>query len=140
VRQSLLVLVPTAGLLIGSAAAPATTPVGAQTSESPTPERRCFLQQQISNFTSQRTGVLYLKVQGANAGTYRLSTSGACLDLGLTHQLSITPQLGSGRLCAGDWATVAAPGMTGSPQVCRALIGKRLTEDEITALPPRDRP
>ena len=136
-RQSLLVLVPMTGLLLGSAASPVAK---AQTSSSPAPERRCFAEQQIRNFRSTRTGVLYLKVWGSNSGTYQLSTSGGCFDLNTTQQVSIRPSMGSSRLCAGEWADVALPGSTGSPQVCRAMIEKKLTDAEIEAIPARDRP
>ena len=139
-RQSLLVLVPVAGLLLGSAASPVATPAKAQTSASPAPERRCFAEQQIRNFRSTRTGVLYLKVWGSNSGTYQLSTSGGCFDLNTAQQVSIKPSMGSSRLCAGEWADVALPGSTGAPQVCRALIEERLTDAEIEAIPARDRP
>ncbi|HEX8469846.1 MAG TPA: DUF6491 family protein [Brevundimonas sp.] len=139
-RQSLLVLIPVVGLLIGSAAAPVATTARAQTSESPAPERRCFSEQQIRNFRSSHEGTLYLKVWGSNSGTYQLATSGGCLDLTTAQQVAVTPGLGSGRLCTGDWATVATQGFSGSPQVCRALIQKRLTDAEIAALPGRDRP
>lgn len=139
-RQSLLVLVPVVGLLIGSAASPVATPAKAQTAQSPAAERRCFAEQQIRNFRSSHPGTLYLKVWGSNSGTYQLATSGGCLDLDSAQQVAVTPGVGSGRLCTGDWATVAAPGSSGSPQVCRALIEKRLTDAEIAALPGRDRP
>jgi hypothetical protein len=142
VRQSLLVLFPALSLLTGCAAAPATTTKVEQSamSEGAAPGRRCFAEQQIRNFRSTRTGTLYLKVWGANAGTYQLSTSGGCLDLDSAQQLAVRPGIGSGRLCTGDWATVAAPGSSGSPQVCRALIEKRLTDAELEAMPARDRP
>jgi hypothetical protein len=139
VRQSLLVLIPVAGLLIGSAT-PVATPARAQTSASPAPERRCFSEQQIQNFRATSAGTLYLKVWGSNPGTYQLSTSGGCLDLNTAHQVAIRPAMGSSRLCTGDWATVAAPGVSGPLQTCRALINKRLTDAEIAALPARDRP
>ena len=139
-RQSLLVLVPATALLMGSACAPVPTPAKAQMAESAAPERRCFSEQQIQNFRSTSAGTLYLKVWGANAGTYQLSTSGGCLDLNTAHQVSIRPMTGVGRLCAGDWANVVAPGSSGPLQTCRALIDKRLTDAEIAALPARDRP
>lgn len=138
-RQSLLMLIPVVGLLVGSAA-PVATAAKAQTSASPAPERRCFAEQQIQNFRSTRAGIVYLKVWGANAGTYQLSTSGGCLDLDRAYEVSIRPAMGVSRLCAGDWATVAAPGSSGPLQTCRALINKRLSDAEIAALPSRDRP
>ena len=140
VRQSLLILAPLIGLLMGSACAPVTPPVGAHVSESSSAERVCFSEEQIRNFRSTSTGTLYLKVWGSNAGTYQLSTSGGCLDLNSALKISIRPAMGMGRLCAGDWATVAAPGSTGPLETCRALIDKRLTDAEIAALPARDRP
>lgn len=138
-RQSLLFLLPVVALA-ASACAPVSTPAKVQTSESRAPERRCFSEQQIQNFRSTSNGTLYLKVWGSNAGTYQLSTSGGCLDLNTAHQVAIRPMTGVGRLCAGDWATVAAPGSSGPLETCRALIDKRLTDAEIAALPARDRP
>lgn len=144
-RPTLIVLAPFASVLLSSACAPAVPATTAQGAERPASlhlatERRCFTERQIRNFTANGTGVLYLKVWGPGDGTYQLTTGASCRDLDTAHQLSVTPQLGSGRLCTGDWATVAAPGLTGAPQVCRALIEKQLTEAEIEALPGRDRP
>jgi hypothetical protein len=132
-RQSLLVLVPAVGLLIGSAAAPSATPARAEA-----PERQCFYQQQVDNFRSGADQTLYLKVRGG--GVYQLSASGACTDLDNAYRLAIVPEMGASRLCTDEWATLAVPGSAAPVQTCRARIDKKLTDAEVAALPARYRP
>jgi hypothetical protein len=133
VRQSLLVLIPVVGLMVGSAAIPATAPARADA-----PERQCFFQQQVDNFRSGEAQTLYLKVRGS--GVYRLNTAGACTDLDNAYQLAIVPEMGASRLCTDEWATIAVPGSSAPIQACRARIEKKLTDAEVAALPARYRP
>ncbi|QTC90388.1 DUF6491 family protein [Brevundimonas goettingensis] len=132
-RQSLLLLVPAVGLMVGSAALPAAAPARAEA-----PERQCFSQQQVDNFRSGRDQTLYLKVRGS--GVYQLTTAGACLDLDHAYQMAIVPEMGASRLCTDEWATLAVPGSAAPVQACRARIDKKLTDAEVAALPARSRP
>lgn len=136
-RQSLLVLASTAGLMVGCAAAPAGT-ASRDATGTARPERQCFFPQQIDNFRSANATTLYLKVRGG--AVYELSTTGACTDLDNAYRLAIVPDLGASRLCTNEWATVSAPGPAGPLQTCRAHIEKTLTDAEIAALPARYRP
>ncbi len=132
-RQSLLLLLPVAGLMVGSAVMPVAAPARADA-----PERQCFFQQQVDNFRTEGSQTLYLKVRGS--GVYKLSTAGACNDLDGAYQVSIVPDMGASRLCTDEWATLAVPGSAGPIQSCRARIDKKLTDAEVAALPARSRP
>lgn len=133
-RQSLLVLVPVVGLMVGSAAAPVATQAQAATEPH---QRQCFFQQQVDNFRSARAPTLYLKVRGS--GVYELTTAGDC-DLDNAVQLAIVAEAGSSRLCTDDWVTLGTPARGGPPQTCRAFIEKKLTDAEVAAIPARYRP
>jgi hypothetical protein len=46
----------------------------------------------------------------------------------------------SARLCTDDWARIVVPGSTSQTSVCRVRVSRKLTAEEIAALPPRHRP
>lgn len=130
-RPCLLAALPLIGVALASCA-----PVPAGDAARQASARPCFLPQQVTNFRDNATTQsIYLKV-GA-AGTYQLQASGFCRGLDGAISLAIVPDTG-GRICAGDWARIAVGGVT--PETCRVQVTKRLTSDEIAALPSRDRP
>lgn len=132
-RRSLMILTTVIGLMAGSATLPAAAPARAEA-----PGRQCFFQQQVDNFRAGATPTLYLKVRGS--GVYAVSTGGGCTDLDIAYRLAIVPDAGSSRLCTDDFVTLSTAGSTGSPQTCRARIEKKLTDEEVAALPARSRP
>lgn len=133
-RLSLLALPPLAGLLLTSACAPTGVPADGAAR----PERQCFFVEQVDNFRQARGQTLYLKVR--NDDVYQVEAAGYCQDLDFTTRLAIVPQMGSSRLCAGDSATIVVPGSTQGASACRVHIVKRLSAEELAALPARDRP
>ncbi len=103
-------------------------------------ETSCFSADQVQNFRQGGAGQLYVRAQG---GVYQLDVGGGCPNLDFTSRLAILPDgagLAGGRVCTFDSVRVAVPGATSATDVCRARVTKRLTDEEIAALPDRQRP
>ncbi|WP_374598526.1 DUF6491 family protein [Brevundimonas sp.] len=123
-----------------AACAPTSGDVGPSASGS-RPERQCFDVSQVDNFRQGRISEVYLKV-GRN-DVYRLDAAGGCNDLDFAYRLAILPDgagLSGSRLCTDDWARLVVPGSTTPASVCRVRISKRLTAEEVEALPAAYRP
>ncbi|WP_181244439.1 hypothetical protein [Halomonas sp. ND22Bw] len=52
--------------------------------------------------------------------------------------IALEPLGATSRLCVGDQARLRSP--TTGPEPCRVRVLRRLTADQIAALPSRDRP
>lgn len=133
-------LAPAAMIALALTACAPATP-GAHASASENPARQCFLPQTVVNFRSDRDTTAY--VRAGRGEVYQLQTGG-CRGLTASRSLTITSSSGGGgRLCVG--ATVglhtAGPSLQDeNNSVCGARILKRLTAEEVAALPDRLRP
>lgn len=107
-----------------------------------TPARACFYPSTVVNFRTSGDNVAYIKA-GRNE-VYELRAAGFCRGLSAARSLAITEGAGMGsRACVGDSVNVlaSAPGMDESTNVpCRAQVARRLTDEEVAALPDRLRP
>lgn len=104
-------------------------------------ERQCFNVSQVDNFRQGRATEVYLKV--GRHDVYRLDAAGGCNDLDFAYRLAIMPDgagLSGSRLCTDDWARLVVPGSTTPASVCRVRISKRLTAEEVAALPAAYKP
>lgn len=114
---------------------------GAQAPASAASARQCFLPQTVVNFRADRDTTAY--VRAGRGEIYELQTGG-CRGLTASRSLTISSASGGGgRLCVG--ANVAlrteGPSMQGeNNSICGARIIKRLTAEEVAALPDRLRP
>ena len=103
--------------------------------------RQCFNVSQVTNFRQGRADQVFLRV--GRSDVYEMNAAGGCRDLDFASQLAITPDMGGAvgaRLCTGDTARIIVPGSAAPDSVCRARITRKLTTEEIAALPPRNRP
>jgi hypothetical protein len=97
--------------------------------------RQCFNVSQVTNFRQGRTDQVFLRV---GRGDIYEMTGAACRDLDFANRLAILPDIGGvggSRLCTGDWARVVVPGSASSTDVCRVRIARKLTAEEVEALP-----
>lgn len=127
----------TAAALLTVSCAPTT---GAERTEAAPLARQCFSVQQVTNFRQGRTDQVFLRV-GRN-DVYEMNGA-ACRDLDFANRLALLPDIGSlggSRLCTGDWARVVVPGSTSPSEVCRVRISRKLTAEEVAALPGAHRP
>ncbi|MBA3048797.1 MAG: hypothetical protein KKE42_03285 [Alphaproteobacteria bacterium] len=137
-------LAPAAGaaaaLALALAACAPVTP-GAPVSPSAAPARQCFLPQTVVNFRSDRDTTAYLRA--GRGEVYQLQTGG-CRGLTASRSLTVTSTSGGGgRLCVGETVGLHTEGPSLQDEnnsVCAARILKRLTAEEVAALPDRLRP
>ena len=112
-----------------------TTATGERAEASPV-SRQCFSVQQVNNFRSGRLDQVFLRV-GRN-DVFELTAAGGCRDLDFATRLAILPDMGGvggSRLCTDDWARLVVPGSTSPAEVCRVRVSRKLTAEEIEALP-----
>jgi len=102
--------------------------------------RQCFSVRQVDNFKQGRPDQVFLRV-GRN-DVYELNAVGGCPDMDFAVQMALIPDgaMVSERLCTDDWARIVVPGSTSQTSVCRVRVSRKLTAEEIAALPPRHRP
>lgn len=102
--------------------------------------RPCFYPNQVRNFRASSDGILY--VRDTRGAVYQLDSTAGCWDIGSQFALTITPYLGGGsdRLCVGDEARIGLTSSGFGPRSCRARVTRVLSEEQVAALPSRDRP
>lgn len=104
-------------------------------------DRPCFLPQTVVNFRADGDTTAY--VRAGRAEVFEVK-SGFCRGLSAARSLSVSGGLGSGgRTCVGQTVdiAVAGPSLTNeNNSVCRAEVVRRLTPEEVAALPSRLRP
>lgn len=102
--------------------------------------RQCFSVNQVRNFEQGRFDQVFLRV--GRDDVYELNAAGGCPDMDFAQRMALIPDGGSisSRLCTYDWARVVVPGSNSQNTVCRVRISRKLTAQEIAALPERHRP
>ncbi len=126
-------------VLLGGCAPTADGAVAA--GDPPARSRQCFSTSQINNFRQGRPDQVFLRV--GRSDVYELNAAGGCQDLDFANRLALVPDIGGSigtRLCSDDWARVIVPGSVSDNTVCRVRVSRKLTAEEVAALPPRQRP
>lgn len=102
--------------------------------------RQCFSVSQVRNYEQGRPDQVFLRV--GRDDVYELHAAGGCPDMDFAQRLALIPDGGMAgtRLCTHDWARVVVPGSTSQNTVCRVRISRKLTAQEVAALPERHRP
>lgn len=131
-----LLVLSCAGFLLAACAAPAGG--GTDIRAASDTARMCFDGSRVRNFTTPRHDMLL--VRSVENRVFELSTVGACPDMTGSIQLAIDPDSSASiSLCPGDLARVTEL-RTGAPQPCRMRVNRVLSQDQVEALPRRDRP
>ena len=117
-------------LLAASACAPA-VPSRRQAVDG---ERQCFFSSNLRNFRVTRDQILY--VRSSADDIFEIQPLGPCRDLELAQSIALIGSTTS--LCTGDVAAVA--GTPGPRERCQVRVAARLSEEQVAALPGRDRP
>jgi hypothetical protein len=119
----------------------APTGAGAPDGQTVAEARPCFYTSQVRNFRTERNQKIYVRVR--NDEVYELNTFGACVDLDSAINVGLGPRYsgGSDRVCVSDQVNVIVAHPT--PVVrspCYARVDRRLTDEQVAALPDRARP
>lgn len=136
-----MIVIASLGLSALLAACAPTSDSTVQTASGAEPAHTCFSTLQVQNFRQGRMDEVYLRV-GRN-DVYRLEAIGGCGDLDFANRLAIVSDLtggGGDRVCSDDTVRIVVPGTASPASVCRARISRKLTTEEVAALPQRQRP
>lgn len=113
---------------------------GVMGGDAPAFARQCFSVSQVRSYEQGHPEQVFLRV-GRN-DVYEMNAAGGCQDLDFAQRIALIPDGGTvgTRLCTDDWARVVVPGSTAPTTVCRVRISRKLTAEQIAALPERHRP
>ena len=100
--------------------------------------RKCLYQNDVRSFRVSRDE-RNVYVRGLDKTVYRLSVMGSCPELDTTLAIGFAPMGGVSSLCTGDYTRLVVGGSP-SAMPCNVRMVGALTEDELAALPERDRP
>ena len=100
------------------------------------PRGQCFWTHQIYNFASDDNRIVNLRVGVKDV--YQLEMFGRCQDVDWTQKIAVISRGGSS-ICTGLDAEIIAPTPIG-PMRCPVKTVRKLSVDEIKALPKRSRP
>ena len=98
---------------------------------------QCFLSSDVSGFRAHDDKTLYIRVGVSQV--YRLDLMSNCFDLSYRERLGFEHTPGNPWICSPLDATVVY-GEHGIPSRCPVSAIHKLTPDEITALPKKDKP
>lgn len=131
-------LAQTLALALGLTSLAACAP-GPQTVHAGATERQCFWASSLTNFRQGDHGQLFIRARPDQV--FEVSTLERCQELDRASAIAIQSDNSSvGRLCVGDLARVTMRSIGGEPISCRTRIDRRLTPDEVAALPDNQRP
>lgn len=122
---------------IGLMAAGAAAPVVAKSPVEPgAAKRQCFWNRQVSSFASNDNRIVNLRV-GVN-DYYQMEMLGRCQDVDWANSIALVSR-GSSYICTGLDAEVVTPTAIG-PQRCAVKTIRKLSPEEVKALPKHARP
>ncbi len=110
---------------------------GQATAETAKAPKACFSARNVSNFAvvDERT----LNIRVGVRDVYQLDLLGICPDIESQNEIAITSR-SSSFVCSPFDATVVAQGPFGRSQRCAVRGIRKLTPEQVAALPSRDRP
>jgi hypothetical protein len=120
-------------LTLGVAAA---TPAFAESPAKPPSKNQCFFTRNADGFAAPDEKTLYVRVGVRDV--YQFEMFGTCQDLDWNQRIALVSRAGSS-ICTGMDADVVTHSPIG-PMRCPVRSVKKLTPDEIKALPPKSRP
>lgn len=100
------------------------------------PKRQCFWAHQVNNFAAESDEVVNVRVGVRDV--YRLEIFGTCPEIDWTQKIAIVSRGGS-TICSGLDAEIITPSSLG-PQRCTVRNVRKLSDDEVKALPAKAKP
>ena len=102
----------------------------------PTARKQCFWTRQVNGFASSDNRIVNVRVGVKDV--YQFEMFGRCEDVDWNNRIAIVSR-GSDYICSGIDAEIISPSSIG-PQRCPVKTIRKLTPDEIKALPKHARP
>jgi len=101
--------------------------------------QQCFYSRNLNGFNAPNDHTLYIRV-GVN-DVYRLDLDPGCTDIAFKQDIGLrTVPPGDNFICSALQTEVVYGGAGGIPERCQVSAMHKLTADEYSALPKRDRP
>ncbi len=100
------------------------------------PAQACFYARNVSSWSSVDRSTINLRVNVHDY--YQLKLLGDCADIDFSQRIGLQSR-GGDWICSGLDVTVIAPSPIG-PQRCAATGLRKLTPEEVAALPPKQKP
>jgi hypothetical protein len=120
------------------AGALAATPLAtAQPRPAPAQSRQCFYARNINNYTTAGGRLVYIRVGVADV--YRLDLMTDCPELGFRQDLQFTRADPGASICSAIDLTIRFR-EPGARRICPVAEMRKLTPEEVAAMPKRDRP
>lgn len=130
--------------LLSAALAAAFLAAGAAQAQSPAvqppavkPARQCFFKQQLNNWKEVGDRQVYVRVSVRDV--YEIALDSPCLNLRWSQSLGVAAR-GSNSICTGDTVTLIVPDRATGPDRCFGRVVRKLTPEQVAALPPKQRP
>ena len=126
-------------LPLAAAALIAAAPVAAKSpleDAKPGPHKQCFWARSVNGFASDDNRIVNVRVGAKDV--YQFEMFGRCEDVDWNHDIALVSR-GSGQICTGLNAEIISRSTIG-PQRCPVRNMRKLTAEEIAALPKRARP
>ena len=99
--------------------------------------RQCFAPREVQNFRGAENGVIYVRVRISEV--FELTAPG-CAGTNFSRSGVLRPDGTSQQLCIGDGARLRAGGSGTLPTTCAVRVARKLTPEEIAALPDSSQP
>lgn len=131
--KSLRAAAPVAAIILTLLAPGA--PASADAAKAPAP-RQCFWTHQVSGFNAPNDRTVNLRVGVRDV--YRLDLFAPCHDVNWNEQIALESR-GQPDICSGLDATIITQ-TTAGPQRCAVKTVRKLTPEEVAALPAKERP
>lgn len=112
------------------------TGAAADDAPKPPPARQCFWTRNADSFAAADNHTLYVRVGVRQV--FQFEMFGPCQDIDWNQRIALVSRPGS-NICTGMDATVISHSPIGA-QRCAVRAVRKLTPEEIAALPPRARP
>ena len=125
--------------LLAAASLAAAAPVAAKSPlepAKPSARGQCFWTRQVNSFASSDNRVVNVRVGVKDI--YQLEMLGRCEDVDWNHSIALVSR-GSDYICTGLDAEIISPTSIG-PHRCPVKTVRKLTAEEVKALPKRARP
>lgn len=119
---------------IAAACAPAAGPGATYTTQG---GRQCFAPREVQNFRGAENGVIYVRVRISEV--FELTAQG-CAGTNFSRSGVLRPDGTSQQLCIGDGARLRAGGSGTLPTTCAVRVARKLTPEEVAALPDSAQP